>query len=79
MTPLRGRHAFITGANRGIGAAITRHLVQAGADLTLCVRTPASADALVHELSALGPRMRVVQARRSAAAPRPRRSPRSTS
>ncbi|MCE2803508.1 MAG: SDR family NAD(P)-dependent oxidoreductase, partial [Gemmatimonadetes bacterium] len=62
MTPLRGRHAFITGANRGIGAAIARHLVQAGADLTLCVRTPASAEALVHELSALGPRIRVVQA-----------------
>ena len=62
MTPLRGRHAFITGANRGIGAAIARHLVQAGADLTLCVRTPASADAFVRELAALGSRVRVVQA-----------------
>jgi NAD(P)-dependent dehydrogenase (short-subunit alcohol dehydrogenase family) len=62
MTLLRGRHAFITGANRGIGASIARHLATAGADLTLCVRTPASAESLVRELTALGSRMRVVQA-----------------
>ena len=52
MTPLRGRHAFITGANRGIGAAIAQHLAGAGTDLTLCVRTPSSAEALVTALTA---------------------------
>ena len=62
MTFLTGRHAFVTGANRGIGAAIGRHLAAAGADVTLCVRTPSSAEALVAELAAHGGRIRVVQA-----------------
>jgi NAD(P)-dependent dehydrogenase (short-subunit alcohol dehydrogenase family) len=62
MTPLRGRHAVITGANRGIGAAIAHHLAGAGADLTLCVRTPSSAEPLVTTLGATGVRVRVVQA-----------------
>ena len=62
MTPLRGRHAVITGANRGIGAAIAHHLAGAGADLTLCVRTPSSAEPLVTALTATGVRVRVVQA-----------------
>ncbi len=62
MTPLAGRHAFITGANRGIGAAIARQLAAAGADVTLCVRTRASADAVAGELRARGRRVHVVQA-----------------
>ena len=62
MTPLRGRHAVITGANRGIGAAIAHHLAGAGADLTLGVRTPSSAEPLVTALTATGVRVRVVQA-----------------
>jgi NAD(P)-dependent dehydrogenase (short-subunit alcohol dehydrogenase family) len=62
MTALRGRHALVTGANRGIGAAIARHLAQAGADVTLLVRTPASAEPLATALGALGVRARVVGA-----------------
>ena len=34
MSPLSGRHAFVTGASRGSGAAIAEHLAQAGAAVT---------------------------------------------
>jgi len=46
MIPLHHRHAIVTGAARGIGAAIAHTLAEAGADLTLIGR---NADAL-HEL-----------------------------
>ena len=62
MSTLHGRHALVTGANRGIGAAITRQLARAGADVTLLVRTPASAAPLAAELGAFGVRARVVGA-----------------
>ena len=35
---LRGRHAIVTGGNRGIGAAIAWELARAGASLTLMGR-----------------------------------------
>lgn len=38
MTSLAGRHALVTGANRGIGAAIAETLSAAGAHITLLVR-----------------------------------------
>lgn len=38
MTSLAGRHAVVTGANRGIGAAIATSLVASGARVTLLVR-----------------------------------------
>ena len=60
--PLQGQHALITGANRGIGAAIARHFARAGADVTLLVRTPASAEPLAKELLAMGVRAAVVGA-----------------
>lgn len=44
-TILRGQHALVTGANRGIGAAVARALHAAGATVTLLVRDAAS----VHE------------------------------
>lgn len=56
------QHALITGANRGIGAAIARHLARAGADCSLLVRDPASAGPLAADLRALGRRVAVVGA-----------------
>jgi 3-hydroxybutyrate dehydrogenase len=53
---MQGQHALVTGANRGIGAAIARHLARAGADLSLLVRTPSNAEPLALELRALGVR-----------------------
>jgi len=40
---LAGQHALVTGANRGIGAAVARTLSEAGAAVTLMVRDRASA------------------------------------
>jgi NAD(P)-dependent dehydrogenase (short-subunit alcohol dehydrogenase family) len=50
---LQGRHAFVTGASRGIGAAIARALAAQGATLTLAARDEASLKQLAHELSAI--------------------------
>ena len=36
--PLAGRHAVVTGASRGIGAAVVAELVRLGADVTLVAR-----------------------------------------
>jgi NAD(P)-dependent dehydrogenase (short-subunit alcohol dehydrogenase family) len=36
--PLAGRHAVVTGASRGIGAAVATELVRLGADVTLIAR-----------------------------------------
>ena len=36
--PLAGRHAVVTGASRGIGAAVAAELVRLGADVTLLAR-----------------------------------------
>jgi NAD(P)-dependent dehydrogenase (short-subunit alcohol dehydrogenase family) len=38
MNSLAGRHALVTGANRGIGAAIARALSSEGASVSLMVR-----------------------------------------
>lgn len=62
MRPLDGLHALVTGANRGIGAAIARHLARAGAQVSLLVRTPANAEPLAAELAALGVRTAIVGA-----------------
>jgi len=50
------RHAVITGAARGIGAAIAQHLAQTGAKLTLIGRHLDSLQALAHTL---GPKVQV--------------------
>jgi NAD(P)-dependent dehydrogenase (short-subunit alcohol dehydrogenase family) len=48
--PLAGRHAVVTGASRGIGAAIAAELARLGADLTLVARGEAALNALVPQL-----------------------------
>jgi 3-hydroxybutyrate dehydrogenase len=42
MTPLKGRHALVTGGGRGIGRAIAASLVTAGATVTIVGRSSAS-------------------------------------
>ena len=48
---LAGRHALVTGANRGIGAAVARALSNAGASITLMVRDSRRAQAVAETLA----------------------------
>nr|WP_247654682.1 MULTISPECIES: SDR family oxidoreductase [unclassified Microvirga] len=50
MTPLKGRHALVTGGGRGIGRAIAASLVKAGATVTVVGRSAAS----LEQAAALG-------------------------
>ena len=54
MAPLQGRHALITGAARGIGAAIARALAEDGATLTLLGRRREALQALATTLPGAG-------------------------
>src|SRR5438270_10908643 len=49
-TPLSGQTALITGAGRGIGAAIAESLSALGATVVLCGRTRAHLDATARKL-----------------------------
>lgn len=51
MTSLAGRHALVTGANRGIGAAIARALSGHGVKVTLLVRDAGKAQPVVDLLT----------------------------
>ena len=48
--PLAGRHALVTGAGRGIGAAIAARLLAEGARVTVLSRTRAEIDAVATRL-----------------------------
>ena len=59
---LTGRTALITGASRGIGAAITLALARAGADVAINSRGQEALDALAGQVRALGRRALVLPA-----------------
>lgn len=54
MGELDGHAAIVSGAGRGIGAAIARRLAREGASLTLASRTESEIDRLADELAPLG-------------------------
>ncbi len=53
-SPLAGQTAVITGASRGIGAAIARKLASLGAHTVLTARDPKQLDKVVAEITATG-------------------------
>jgi NAD(P)-dependent dehydrogenase (short-subunit alcohol dehydrogenase family) len=55
--PVRNKIAIVTGGTRGIGRAITEHLLDAGASVAICGRTQSTVDSALREL---GPRGRVI-------------------
>lgn len=61
--PLDGRTALITGANQGLGLAIARAYVQAGASLFLCARDALLLDRARSEVASLAGPGQVVLAR----------------
>ncbi len=63
MIDLRGRHIFIAGGSRGIGAAAARFAAKAGANVSVnYLKHSEAADKVVAEIQALGARGRALQA-----------------
>jgi len=58
--PLAGQVALITGAGRGIGAAIAASLARLGANAVLCGRTLATLDATAKSIASTGGRAEVI-------------------
>lgn len=60
---LQGRKALVTGASRGIGAAIARGLAEAGADVAItCFNSPEEAEATVAAIRGSGVRGELIRA-----------------
>jgi shikimate 5-dehydrogenase len=53
---LQGKTALITGASRGLGAAIARAYAEAGADVALCARNAELLEAVAADCRAQGRR-----------------------
>lgn len=62
MFSLTGKVSVVTGANRGIGRALTTALAEAGSDLVLLVRDAAAGAEVKAEVETLGVRAEVVTA-----------------
>jgi 3-oxoacyl-[acyl-carrier protein] reductase len=58
--PLAGQVAVVTGAGRGIGAAIARKLAKLGATTVLCGRTKSTLDATAQAILAAGGKTEVI-------------------
>jgi NAD(P)-dependent dehydrogenase (short-subunit alcohol dehydrogenase family) len=58
MFSLEGKHALVTGAGSGIGAAIAETFARAGAELIVTDRDPSTAQATVERIVAAGGRAR---------------------
>jgi 3-oxoacyl-[acyl-carrier protein] reductase len=58
--PLDGQIAFVTGAGRGIGAAIARKLAAHGATSVLCGRTQSSLDSTAQQILQSGGKVEVI-------------------
>jgi 7-alpha-hydroxysteroid dehydrogenase len=55
-----GRHALVTGAGRGIGAAIALKFAQAGADVALAARSASQLDEVKAKIEKLGRKALVI-------------------
>ena len=55
---LNGKLSFVTGANRGIGAAIAKALARQGSDLLLLARDPQKLEETANEIRAMGRNVR---------------------
>lgn len=51
---MRGKHALVCGASKGIGAATAKMLAKAGANVTVCARNEDALNRLCNELRLLG-------------------------